>query len=304
MSKPSGLERDHDLRAHAVGAEHEHRPPHPGRYPHHPAEGADLAHRERRCGSRPPATAIRRLGLVRAREVDPGGGVLAGRRHASSSARVDVREVAKGLHPRPDVSEGDGLEAAGRRTARPRRSPSRRRTTIARRMLSSRDRPAAGEIRHEPAGERVARAGGIEHLLERIGRHVEGAVGLDQQRAVLALLDHHALGSVRQDPARRRGGCSSRRTSSRASPSFTIRMSTRPQQRRAAAPSCSGSSSSSCRTRRAWAAHLAPARRAGARDRCCRGTETRADRNAAGSLGWKSANTPSRVSSVSRLWRS
>ena len=72
--------------------------------------------------------------------------------------------------------------------------------TIARRMLSSETDAGARQVGHEPAGERVAGAGRIEDLLQRERGHVEGAGRLDQQRPVLALLDHHAPGALPQDP--------------------------------------------------------------------------------------------------------
>src|SRR5438067_1647948 len=46
------------------------------------------------------------------------------------------------------------------------------------------------------------RARGVEHLLERVGRHLEGRVAIHQQRAVLTLLDHGHLGPTREHPVR------------------------------------------------------------------------------------------------------
>jgi hypothetical protein len=73
----SGLERHEDLGADPVGAEHQHRLAEAGRHPDHPAEGADLSHRERRP-RRSHQLADPGLGGVGAGQVDAGGGVLAG----------------------------------------------------------------------------------------------------------------------------------------------------------------------------------------------------------------------------------
>src|SRR5439155_464767 len=55
------------------------------------------------------------------------------------------------------------------------------------------------EVAHEAAGERVARAGRVEHVLERVRRDIEGAARLDQERAVLPLLDDHPARPMRHD---------------------------------------------------------------------------------------------------------
>ena len=65
--------------------------------------------------------------------------------------------------------------------------------TTARRMFASLRSPVAREIAHEAAGERIARAGRIEHVLERIRRREEDRVLREHERAVLALLDDHVL---------------------------------------------------------------------------------------------------------------
>jgi hypothetical protein len=44
-------------------------------------------------------------------------------------------------------------------------------------------------MRHEPAGERIAGARRIEHLLQRIGGRLENGIGIDEERAVIALLE-------------------------------------------------------------------------------------------------------------------
>ena len=62
-----------------------------------------------------------------------------------------------------------------------------------RRVLSSSERPGGVEVAEEAAGERVARARGVDDRLEREGREGEEAVLGEQRRAVLALLgDDHA----------------------------------------------------------------------------------------------------------------
>src|SRR5207244_12523069 len=49
--------------------------------------------------------------------------------------------------------------------------------------------PARRKIADEPAGEAVARARGVEHIIEQVAGHHEVAVAPEQDRAVLAALD-------------------------------------------------------------------------------------------------------------------
>src|SRR5205814_2274521 len=60
---------------------------------------------------------------------------------------------------------------------------------------------ARGEVGHEAPRERVTGAGGIEHLLERVGGDLERGVVVHEQGAVLALLDDGYLGPVLEHPA-------------------------------------------------------------------------------------------------------
>src|SRR4029079_4899525 len=59
----------------------------------------------------------------------------------------------------------------------------------------------ACEVGHEATGEGIPCPGGIEHVLQRIGRHIEGPTRLDEERAVLAPLDDHPPGPMPEDPA-------------------------------------------------------------------------------------------------------
>ena len=63
--------------------------------------------------------------------------------------------------------------------------------------------PAAGKVAHEPAGKRVARAGWIVNVLERIPRCKEDEISREENRAVLALLDDDHVRTVLLNPARR-----------------------------------------------------------------------------------------------------
>ena len=78
-----GLERHEHLGADAVRAEHQRRPVHAVRDAYHPSEGADVTRAERRPRPR-HGPRDSRLGRLRALEVDPGLGILAG--HGSASA--------------------------------------------------------------------------------------------------------------------------------------------------------------------------------------------------------------------------
>ena len=74
--------------------------------------------------------------------------------------------------------------------------------TTARRRFVVAQVARAREVAHEAAGEGVAGAGRIEHVLERIGRREEDRALLEQERAVLALLDDHHRRAALHDPAR------------------------------------------------------------------------------------------------------
>ena len=74
--EPPRLHRHQHLGPDSVGAHHQHRLPHPGGDPEHPAESPDLPQRERGPG-RGDEFPDPGLGVVGRGEVDPGGGVLA-----------------------------------------------------------------------------------------------------------------------------------------------------------------------------------------------------------------------------------
>src|SRR3972149_4959602 len=51
----------------------------------------------------------------------------------------------------------------------------------------------AGQIAQEPSGERVSRAGGIEHLLQRIGGGGEATAIVDEKDSLFAPPDYPGL---------------------------------------------------------------------------------------------------------------
>src|SRR3954451_4539786 len=79
----AGLQRDEDLGADAVGAEHQRGRPHPGRHPYHAPESTDFSDRERRPAARDRLAdaVLLRLGPF---QVHAGGRVFSG--HGSRSA--------------------------------------------------------------------------------------------------------------------------------------------------------------------------------------------------------------------------
>jgi hypothetical protein len=59
------------------------------------------------------------------------------------------------------------------------------------------------QVTHEAAGEGVAGPGGIVHHLDRVGRRGEPIRARQEDRSVLAFLDHDDLGSHGEDRPRR-----------------------------------------------------------------------------------------------------
>src|SRR5205823_358724 len=62
---------------------------------------------------------------------------------------------------------------------------------------------AERQIAHEAAGERVTGPGRVEHRLQRVGRDDEEGAVIQQERAVLATLDHDRARAERGDLAGR-----------------------------------------------------------------------------------------------------
>ena len=256
---------------------------------------------------RVPATSwpIRSLAASARARSTPGRGVLA-RGHATGSASstwVRSPERARpGARTCASVTPSKPLDAElrhGERAHRRRRTPSRAGGS------ASLDRAAPREVAHEPAGEGVARAGRIEDLLQREGRHVEGAARRSISSAPYSpCLITTRLGPCAQDPAAGAVDVPVARELPRLA--VVDHQDVHPlQQLEQRVAACSGSSSSSCRTPPAAASAPGRARRAAARDRCCRGRRTRRRRNVGRQLAAGSAaKTPRRVSSVSRLCRS
>src|SRR5437867_2708159 len=58
--------------------------------------------------------------------------------------------------------------------------------------------PRPGEVAEQPARERVARARGIAHFVERVGRRPENAVRGEKQGAVLGALDDDGARTERE----------------------------------------------------------------------------------------------------------
>ena len=113
-----------------------------------------------------------------------------------------MHQVPEGPHPRAHVGERhvrEPLHAEGLDRERAERRAVHHGAAQARIREVARGR----EISHEPAGEGVAGAGGVEHFLERVGGDLERRLGAHEQRAVLALLHDREPRSAREDPAGR-----------------------------------------------------------------------------------------------------
>ncbi len=74
---------------------------------------------------------------------------------------------------------------------------------MARRITPSFSVPRARKVAHEAAGEAIARAGGVVHLLQRKRRHGKDAAVVHHHGAVFAALDHQRLGAELEDMPRR-----------------------------------------------------------------------------------------------------
>ncbi len=176
----------------------------PGGNAHHSPECPDLAGGECGAGAR-HQVADPGLGRLRGLEIYAGRGVLPGAGsllHASDLGQRDVGEVLEGANPSFHVGQSDMVETADAELLYCIRAHGRavhHRTA----QVVFCDRSGPSQVGHEPTGEGVAGAGGVEDRLQREGWHIEGAARLDQKRSMLALLDDHPLGTVGQDPAPR-----------------------------------------------------------------------------------------------------
>src|ERR1700682_4699673 len=111
---------------------------------------------------------------------------------------VEVRERAEVLITLLNVREDDLPQAIERELLdRERREDAPEDSAAAK--LPVRDVLARGEIAEEPAGERIAGAGRIEDVLQRIRRSGEDGVGRDHHDPVLSSLDDERLRPERKD---------------------------------------------------------------------------------------------------------
>ena len=147
------------------------------------------AERERFAGPGPPRA------RARGRSDRPGG--LRATLRCSSRGQRQIAavldEAGERRHARGQVGAADG-EQARRADALDAEAPERRRRrTSPCGSTIGRDLAARGQVAHEAARERVARARGVEHVFERVGRDEERARVVEEERAELAALDDEHL---------------------------------------------------------------------------------------------------------------
>ena len=165
------LDRQLELRPHAVRARDEHRLGHVRRHAEHAAEAAELTARsggERRHDVRLDAL----LRVVRRVDVDAGRAIV--QRVRSLDVLLEAGEPIEVGDARSDLRRRDLDQAIHRETLDGERSH-RRTVDDGATQVRFGDVAAARQIAHESTGERIARARRIEHRLERIRRREEDA---------------------------------------------------------------------------------------------------------------------------------
>ena len=171
-----------------------------------------------------------------------------------------------------------------------------------------------GDVADEPAGERVAGAGGVDDALQRVGGQREEALPRDERGAVLALLGHDHARAPATPPAPpaapheriSRAAASEVGLAGQLAQLGVVEDHAVDALDRAHERVAGDVDPQVHRVERheARAGQLARAPRAAARGWMLARNSTSLERERSESLGWKPSNTPSWVSSVSREFRS